>query len=98
MFHSIPSPELNRINYVGRDLFTADNHWIGIVREMREHPRDGSIVLIVYSDHPDQRPVCVKASEIGVVTRTRVMLDVMRNLFDRELDTRYRCPPEMLTA
>lgn len=76
----------------------ADNHWIGFVREMREHPRDGAMVLIVHDQRFDHQTICVKVDEIRVVTRARVMLDVGFSLFERERDTRYRCPPEFLAA
>lgn len=98
MLQSIPPSESARTNYVGRDVFTADNHWIGFVREMREHPRDGAMVLIVHNERFDHQTICVKVNEIGVVTRARVMLDVGFSLFERERDSRYRCPPEFLAA
>ncbi len=98
MLHSISPSDSPRIDFVGRDLYTADNQWIGVVRDMRTHPRDGSVVLIIHSGQQEATPVCVRYDEIGVVTPNRIMLDVLSSTFERDRDSRYFCPPEFLDA
>lgn len=63
--------------YLGCGLFTADNQRVGVVKDLRTDPRSGEVFLIVQDNHPSGVPLCVPATKIGIVTRFRLMLDLV---------------------
>jgi hypothetical protein len=63
--------------YLGFGLFTADNQRIGVVEEVGTDPFSGEAILIVRDDHPSNAPLCIPARKIGIISRFRLMLDLV---------------------
>lgn len=62
--------------YLGRDLYSADSHRLGAVVDIQNDPLSGELYLRIEDDPSTGRSFCVPVSVVGVVSRSRIMLDV----------------------
>ncbi|TVR69870.1 MAG: PRC-barrel domain containing protein [Sphaerobacteraceae bacterium] len=72
-------------DYLGRDVYTADNQQIGLVVDVRTDPQSRELYLIVQdSADPSAQPLCIPAEAVGVATRFRLMLDLVSDRLPKD--------------
>ncbi len=80
-----PRARFNWQDYLGRDVYTADNQQIGVVVDVRTDPRTKDLYVIVQDGtDPSAQPLCIPAETIGVATRFRLMLDLVSDRLPKD--------------
>lgn len=72
----IPKRTFDWTVYLGREIYTADNQRVGVVRDVRADPSNDRRLLRVDPGHKFEQPLCIPIDHVGIVTRSRLMLDL----------------------
>jgi sporulation protein YlmC with PRC-barrel domain len=82
--------EPRSIRLQGRDIYTADNQYVGIVRDMVKDRQTGFRTLIVSTSPTGAALLAIPFEDVGVISQSRVMLDVTTKELERGSGDRYR--------
>lgn len=90
----IPRATFDWSRYLGRDVYTADNQRVGVVRDVRADPRSGKRALQIDPGQTFEQPLCIPIDLVGIVTRSRLMLDLTATRLSKIAAHEFTCHEE----